>query len=162
MGHGASMKETTLHYYRDPVAEMLSADPEVNFRGVVIVSTSDSFEEKMRSAERVAKTLEALRADGAVFCCNAIGNNHVDFARAIERTEECGIATAALALCPGSDFVVQNKYLSSSVICCYKTEDAAEVGDETNVLAENTITALDGRKGIALLKLKLRARRRGQ
>lgn len=162
MGHGASMKETTLHYYRDPVAEMLSADEEVNFRGAVIVSTSDSFEQKMRSAERVAKTLEGLRADGAIFCCNAIGNNHVDFARAIERTEECGIATAALALCPWSDFVVQNKYLSGSVLCCYKTQNAAEVGDETNVLAENTITTLDARKGIALLKLKLRSRKRKQ
>ena len=56
---------------------------------------------------------------------------------------------------PASDFVVQNDHLDG-VICAYKTKDAEEVGDETKVLAENTITELDARKALALLKLKMR------
>lgn len=154
MGHGASMKETTLHYYRDPVVEVVSGDSEVNLRGILIVGTSDIFEIKYLSAERVAKTLECARADGAIFTCNGIGNNHVDFAHAIEQTELSGIPVTALALCPAEEFVVYNDHLDG-VICCYKSE-GPEVGDETNVLAENTITELDGRKALALLKLKMR------
>lgn len=154
MEHGASMKETTLHYYRDPLLDVVSRDQEVNLRGVIIVGTSDVFETKYLAAERVARALECARADGAIFSCNAIGNNHVDFAHAIEQTELSGIPVTALALCPASDFVVQNSHLDG-VICCYKTK-GEEVGDETKVLGENTITELDVRKALAMLKLKMR------
>ena len=30
MGIGTSMKETSLHYYRDPLVEMVSEDQDVN------------------------------------------------------------------------------------------------------------------------------------
>lgn len=154
MGHGASMKETTLHYYRDPLLEVVSGDSDVNLRGVIIVGTSDVFETKYLTAERVARSLECARADGAIFSCNAIGNNHVDYAHAIEQTELSGIPVSALALCPAKDFVVPNDHLDG-VICCYKTTEY-EIGDETKVLAENTFTELDARKALALLKLKMR------
>ena len=157
MGHGASMKETTLHYYRDPLLDVVSKDAEVNLRGVIIVGTSDSFETKYLAAKRVARVLECARADGAIFSCNAIGNNHVDFAHAIEQTELSGIPVTALALCPASDFVVPNDHLGG-VICCYKSE-GRDVGDETNVLGENTFTERDARKALALLKLKMRKNR---
>lgn len=156
MGHGASMKETTLHYYRDPLVEVISKDKDVNLRGVMIVGTSDKYEDKYLCAERVAVSLECMRADGAVFSCNAIGNNHVDYAHAIEQTELRGIPVTALSLCPAKDFVVQNNHLDG-VICCYKSIDkVAEIGDETNVLAENTIAEIDAKKALALLKLKMR------
>lgn len=154
MGHGASMKETTLHYYRDPLLDVVSRDQEVNLRGVIIVGTSDVFETKYLAAERVARALECARADGAIFSCNAIGNNHVDFAHAIEQTELSGIPVTALALCPAADFVVQNNHLDG-VVCCYKTKNE-EVGEETKILGENTITELDVRKALAMLKLKMR------
>lgn len=155
MGHGASMKETTLHYYRDPLLDVVSKDKDVNLRGVIIVGTSDVYETKYLAAERVARTLECARADGAIFSCNAIGNNHVDFAYAIEQTELSGIPVTAITLCPASDFVVQNDHLDG-VVCAYKTKDAMEVGNETKVLAENTITEIDVKKALALLKLKMR------
>lgn len=154
MGHGPSMKETTLHYYRDPLLDIVSEDRDVNLRGVVIVGTSDVFETKYLTAKRVSRSLECMRIDGAIFSCNAIGNNHVDFAHAIEQTELSGIPVTALALCPAKDFVVQNEHLKD-VICCYKSK-GTEIGDETNVLAENTITKLDVRKALARLKLKMR------
>ena len=56
MGHGASMKETTLHYYRDPLLDVVSRDPEVNLRGVIFVGTSDVNEKKYLAAELVART----------------------------------------------------------------------------------------------------------
>ena len=37
MGIGTSMKETSLHYYRDPLVEMVSEDQDVNLRGIIIV-----------------------------------------------------------------------------------------------------------------------------
>lgn len=156
MGLGTSMKETTLHHYRDPLVDVVSGDPEVNLRGIIIVGSPDKNEDKYLSAERVGVSLECMRVDGAIFSCNGIGNNHVDYAHAIEESEKRGVPVVALSLCPAKDFVVQNDYLRG-VLCFYKTKDKmSQTGDETTVLAENTVTELDARKALAMLKLKMR------
>ena len=125
MGIGTSMKETTLHYYRDPLVEVLSEDRDVNLRGILIVGSPDKNEDKYLSAERVGVSLECMRVDGAVFSCNGIGNNHVDYAHAIEETEKRGVPTAVLSQCPAKDFVVQNDHLDA-VVCYYKSLDRME------------------------------------
>lgn len=60
LGHGPSMKETTLHYYRDPLLDIISKGPDVNLRGVVIVGTSDVFKTKYLTAKRVSRSLECM------------------------------------------------------------------------------------------------------
>ncbi|MCQ4665729.1 glycine/sarcosine/betaine reductase component B subunit [Extibacter muris] len=156
MGLGTSMKETTLHYYRDPLVEILSEDQDVNLRGIVIVGSPDKSEDKYLSAERVGASLECMRVDGAVFSCNGLGNNHIDYAHSIEAAEKRGIPVVALSLCPAGDFVVQNKYMDG-VLCYYKAlEGGWQAGDETTVLAQNTVTETDARKALAMLKLKIR------
>lgn len=157
MGIGTSMKETTLHYYRDPLVEMASKDSDFNLRGILVYGSADDGEDKLLSARRVAVTLECMRADGAIFSCNGLGNNHVDYATAIEETENRGIPAVALSMVPAKDFVIQNKYLENDVVCYYKTLDkTGAVGDETTVLAENTQDTIDARKALARLKLRMR------
>ena len=56
MGIGTSMKETSLHYYRDPLVEVLSEDADVNLRGIIIVGSPDKNEDKYLSAERIGVT----------------------------------------------------------------------------------------------------------
>ena len=159
MGIGTSMKETSLHYYRDPLVEVVSEDPEVNLRGIIIVGSPDKNIDKEFVSERVGVSLECARADGAIFSCNGIGNNHVDYAHAIEAAEIRGVPVVALSMCPASDYVVQNDYLDG-VISYYKTGDKVDViGDETTVLAENTEDAIDVRKALAMLKLKMRKKK---
>lgn len=157
MGIGTSMKETTLHYYRDPILEVVSEDKEVNLRGIVIVGSPDSNANKCRSAERVGVTLESMKVDGAIFSCNGIGNNHVDYAKSIEETEKRGIPVVALSVVPASDFVVQNNYMDD--ILCFrnkKGEDLSELNPE--VLAKNTVTKFAARKALVMLKLRMRKR----
>lgn len=97
-----------------------------------------------------------MRADGAIFSCNGIGNNHVDYAHAIEATEVRDVPVVALSMCPAKDFVVQNDHLDG-VLSYYKAIDKmGQDGDETTVLAENTVNKLDARKALAMLKLKMR------
>lgn len=156
MGIGTSMKETTLHYYRDPLVEVLSRDTDVNLMGIIIYGSSDKNETKLLAADRVGVCVEAMRADGALFSCNGEGNNHVDYAHAIEAVEKRGIPTAALSIVPASDIVVQNEYMDG-VVCFYKTkEKTMQIGDETGILAENTMEEIDAKKALAMLKLKMR------
>ena len=119
MGIGTSMKETSLHYYRDPLVEMVSEDQDVNLRGIIIVGSPDKNEDKLLSSERVGVTLECARADGAIFSCNGLGNNHIDYAHAIEAAEKRGVPVVALSMVPAKDFVVQNDCLDG-VLCYYK------------------------------------------
>ncbi|MCU0081178.1 glycine/sarcosine/betaine reductase component B subunit [Extibacter muris] len=141
---------------RDPLVEILSEDQDVNLRGIVIVGSPDKDEDKYLSAERVGASLECMRVDGAVFSCNGLGNNHVDYAHSIEAAEKRGIPVVALSLCPAEDFVVQNQYMDG-VLCYYKTlDEGRQAGDETTVLAQNTVMGTDARKALAMLKLKMR------
>lgn len=157
MGIGTSMKETTLHYYRDPLVEVLSADQDVNLMGVMIYGSADLNENKALAAQRVGVTIEAMRADGALLSCNGEGNNHVDYAQTIEEIEKRGIPTVALSMVPKEEFVIQNDYMKNNIVCFYKTMDKVmQVGDETTVLAENTMDVLDVKKALARLKLRMR------
>jgi D-proline reductase (dithiol) PrdE len=160
MGIGTSTKETTLHYYRDPLVDVISKDEDVNLRGIIIYGSADGNKDKLRVAERIGVLVEALRVEGAVLSCNGMGNNHIDYAQTIEEIEKRGIPTAALSIVPKEEFVIQNEYLEDSVVCFYKTYDkAAQVGDETTVLAENTVNELDARKALARLKLRMRKKK---
>ena len=157
MGIGTSMKETTKHYYKDPLLEVVSKDPEVNLRGVVIIGCPDSNDDKMRAGERVGTLLQAMGADGAIFSCNGLGNNHVDYAKSIEETESRGIPVIAMSTVPAKDMVTQNPYLERSVMCFYRSKDpTAANGDASYVLAEHTYERRDAVRALALLKQRMR------
>lgn len=160
MGLGPSMKETTLHHYRDPLIDVVSKDPEVNLMGVIIYGSADENKFKMQAAERVGATVEAMRADGALLSCNGEGNNHVDYAQCIEEIEKRGISTVAMSMVPKEHFVTQNQYMTNNIVVYYKaTDHVGQIGDETTILAENNYEEIDARKSLALLKLRMRNKR---
>ena len=47
MGIGPSTKETSLHHFRDPLLDVVSADEDLDLMGVLLVGTPDGNEEKM-------------------------------------------------------------------------------------------------------------------
>jgi D-proline reductase (dithiol) PrdE len=155
MGVGPGAKETTKHYYHDPLLEVVENDSDVNLRGIVIVGCPDVYADKMRSAGRVGTLIAAMGVDGAIFSCNGLGNNHIDYVQSIEETEKRGVPVAALSSVPRDQLVVQNDYLDG-VICFYKPKEGRSIGEETDVLCENTVEKIDAEKALALLKLRMR------
>lgn len=154
MGRGKSMKETSLHHFRDPLLDVVSSDTDVNLRGIVLMGTSDAVSAKYFVSHRTATLIGGMGISGVILSCSAIGNDHVDYANVIEEIEIQGIPTAALSLCPASDFVVQNDHLCGVVNFYKNYEETA--GAISTVLAEHTITQLDAKKALALLKLRMR------
>lgn len=151
MGLGASMKETTLHHYRDPFVALLAEDEEIDLRGVIIVGSADDTPTKMLASMRTAQLLRSLKIDGAILSCNGIGNNHIDYANLINEVGKAGLPFVAMSVCDAEDFVVKNKYLKE-VLPFYKSPQ----GNETGILGQNTVTKLDAQKAIARLRLKMR------
>lgn len=151
MGLGASMKETTLHHYRDPFVELLAKDDEIDLRGVIIMGSADDTPTKMLASTRTAQLLRSLTIDGAILSCNGIGNNHIDYANLINEVGKAELPFVAMSVCEAEEFVVKNKYLTE-ILPFYKSHQ----GLETGILGQNTITKLDAQKAIARLRLKMR------
>lgn len=152
MGIGPSTKETTLHHFRDPLLDVVSADEEIDLLGVIVVGTPDDNEEKMLVGTRAAVMAECMRADGAILSSDGWGNSDVDFANTCEQLGIRGIPVTGLKLSGvNGGFVVENNYLSG-----IKDINKSKDGIETCVVGENNATELDARKVTAMLKLKMR------
>ncbi|MGN0403763.1 MAG: glycine/sarcosine/betaine reductase component B subunit [Bariatricus sp.] len=154
MGIGPSTKETSLHHFRDPLLDVVSADEDLDLMGIMIVGTPDDNEDKLLVGTRAAVWAEAMRADGVILSSDGWGNSDVDFANTVEQMEIRGIPVTGLKFSGTvGQFVVTNDYLDGILDINKSTE-----GVETNMVGENNVTQLDARKVTALLKLKMRKR----
>lgn len=152
MGIGPSTKETTLHHFRDPLLDIVSNDSDIDLLGIVLVGTPQLNEEKNFVGKRVANLIEAMRAQGVIFSLDGWGNSHVDFENTIRELGKREIPVVGVTF-KGTqgEFVVKNKYMDT-IVDINKSKD----GIETEVVGENNTTHLDGRKALAMLKLKIR------
>ena len=152
MGIGPSTKETTLHHFRDPILDIVSKDEEIDLMGIVIVGTPQDNEDKNFVGTRVAAWVEAMRADGVIISLDGWGNSHVDYANTIEEIGKRNIPLVGISFIgTQAQFVVKNKYMDTIV-----DMNKSKEGIETEVVGENTLTSLDARKALAILKLKMR------
>lgn len=152
MGIGPSTKETSLHHFRDPLLDVVSNDTDLDLMGILLVGTPDDNKDKMLVGTRSAVWAEAMRADGVIISSDGWGNSDVDFTNTCEQLGIRGIPVTGLNFSGTvAQFVVVNEYLDG-IVDINKSAD----GTETNVVGENNTVALDCRKAMALLKLKMR------
>jgi D-proline reductase (dithiol) PrdE len=152
MGIGPSTKETTLHHFRDPLLDVVSNDEDIDLMGILLVGTPDDNKDKMLVGTRSAVWAEAMRADGVIISSDGWGNSDVDFTNTCEQLGTRGIPVTGLNFSGTvAQFVVVNDYLDG-IIDINKSAD----GTETDVVGENNVVALDCRKALARLKLKMR------
>lgn len=152
MGIGPSTKETTLHHFRDPILNIVSKDEEIDLMGIIIVGTPQDNEDKNFVGTRAAAWAESMRADGVIISVDGWGNSHVDYANTIEEIGKRNIPLVGISFVgTQAEFVVKNKYMDT-IIDINKSEE----GIETEVVGENTLSELDARKALAILKLKMR------
>jgi len=154
MGIGPSTKETSLHHFRDPLLEVVSADEELDLMGVILVGTPDDNEDKLLVGTRTAIWAESMRADGVIISSDGWGNSDVDYTNTCEQLGIRGIPVTGLKFIGKvAGFVVTNNYLDGIIDI-----NKSEVGAENNVVGENNVVELDCRKVTAMLKLKMRQR----
>lgn len=89
---------TSLHCDNPFITELLERHGRtVNFLGVVLSrGYNDSFEQKKKMGQWVARLARNLGADGAVAFMEGTGNGTVDFMQTVKACEEEGIKTAAV------------------------------------------------------------------
>jgi len=155
MGIGPSTKETTLHHFKDPLLKVVSSDKDIDLLGILVVGTPQANDEKYFVGRRAAATIEGMRADGVIFSLDGWGNSHVDYENTMRELGERDLTVVGLSFIgTQAQFVVKNKYMDTVVDINKSTE-----GVETEVVGENSLSILDAKKALAMLKLKMNRRR---
>ena len=145
---GPASKETSRHYWREPLVLECLQDEEIDLCGVVFVGSPQINSEKFYVSKRVGMTVEAMDADGAFVTTEGFGNNHIDFASHIEQIGMRGISVVGMSFCAVQGaLVVGNKYMTHMV-----DNNKSEAGIENEVLSCNTLCKEDAVRAIAMLK----------
>ena len=156
MGVGPSTKETTLHHFQDPLLKIVSADTDIDLMGILIVGTPQSTKEKHFVGRRAAVLLNQMQLDGVLFSLDGWGNSHVDFENTCKEIGLRNLSFVGLSFVGvQGQFVVSNKYMDT-IVDINKSID----GIETEVVGENSLSELDAKKALALLKLKIKTKRK--
>ena len=145
---GPASKETSRHYWREPLVLECLNDEEIDLAGVVFVGSPQINSEKFYVSKRVGMTVEAMDADGAFVTTEGFGNNHIDFASHIEQIGMRGISVVGMSFCAVQGaLVVGNKYMTHMV-----DNNKSEAGIENEVLSCNTLCKEDAVRALAMLK----------
>lgn len=151
MGIGPSTKETSLHHFRDPLLNVVSADNDLDLMGIILVGTPDINEDKLRVSTRAAIMAAAMRPDGVITSTDGWGNSDVDYCNMVEQVGRLGIPVTGLHFTGTCGrFVVSNDFLDNIL------DMNKGVGVETNRVGENAVNETDARKAVARLKLMMR------
>jgi D-proline reductase (dithiol) PrdA len=148
---GPATKETTRHYFREPLVHALAEDDELDLVGVVFIGSPQVNDEKMYVSERLGAWIEALDLDGAIVTTEGFGNNHIDFAGNIAAIGSRGVPVVGVTYAGyQGQLVVGNEYMDAMVEI---NKDAK--GFENEVLSCSSICPEDAERARLMLKAKM-------
>lgn len=145
---GPASKETSRHYWREPLVEAAMADEEIDLVGVLFVGSPQANSEKYYVSKRLGMLVEAMGIDGAVVTTEGFGNNHIDFAAHIEEVGSRGIKVVGdtYSAVQGA-LVVGNQEMIAMV-----DNNKSKQGIENEILSNNTLCPEDAIRDLAMLK----------
>lgn len=145
---GPASKETSRHYWREPLVREAMEDEEIDLVGVMFVGSPQANTEKYYVSKRLGMTVEAMDVDGAIVTTEGFGNNHIDFASHIEEIGKRGIKVVgdSYSAIQGA-LVVGNPEMIAMV-----DNNKSKQGIENEILSNNTLCKEDAIRDLAMLK----------
>lgn len=145
---GPSTKETSRHYFRDPLVTLALMDQEIDLCGVVFVGSPAIHQQKYMVAERLGVLAETLDVKGVVVATEGYGNNHIDFAAYLDAVGKRGIPAVGVTFCGNFGPLITGNRFTGNLVDCAKSA----TGLENSILADNTMVQEDAHVAIAMLK----------
>ena len=148
---GPASKETSRHYWREPLVIEAMKDEEIDLAGVVLIGSPQANTEKFYVSRLLGSMVETMDLDGAIVTTEGFGNNHIDFASHIEQVgmREVPVVGMTFAAVQGQ-LVVGNKYMDAMIDL-----NKSRQGIENEILSNNCLTQEDAIRALAMLKLKM-------
>ncbi len=148
---GPASKETSRHYFREPLVLEAMKDEEIDLAAVIFVGSPQANSEKFYVSKLLGMTVEAMDIDGAIVTTEGFGNNHVDFASNIEEIGKRGIQVVGMTFAAvQGQLVVGNKYMDAMVDL-----NKSRQGIENEILENNCLCEEDAIRAISMLKTKM-------
>lgn len=145
---GPASKETSRHYWREPLVTKAMNDEEIDLCGVIFVGSPQVNSEKFYVSNRLGMIVEALDVDGAIITTEGFGNNHIDFASHHEQVGSRGIPVVGMTFSANQGaLVVGNKYMTNMIDL-----NKSELGIENEILSNNTLCPEDAMRALTMLK----------
>lgn len=148
---GPASKETTRHYWREPLVEAAMEDEDIDLVGVVLVGSPQENVQKFYVSKRLGMMVEAMNLDGAIVTTEGFGNNHVDFASHIEEIGKRDVSVVGVTYSAvQGQLVTGNPYMDAMV-----DNNKSRQGIENEILSNNTLAPEDATRALAMLETKM-------
>ncbi len=148
---GPASKETSRHYWREPLVMQAMNDGEIDLAAVVLVGSPQINSEKFYVSKMLGMTVEAMDVDGAIVTTEGFGNNHIDFASHIEQIGKRGVPVVGMTFAGvQGQLVVGNKYMDAMIDL-----NKSRQGIENEILQNNCLTKEDAVRALYMLKAKM-------
>lgn len=148
---GPASKETSRHYFREPLVLEAMLDEEIDLAAIIFVGSPQANSEKFYVSKLLGMTVEAMDVDGAIVTTEGFGNNHVDFASHIEEIGKRGIPVVGMTFAAvQGQLVVGNKYMDAMVDL-----NKSNQGIENEILENNCLCEEDAIRALYMLKAKM-------
>lgn len=145
---GPASKETSRHYFREPLVLEAMADNEIDLCGVLFVGSPQINSEKFYVSKRLGMTVEAIDPDGVIITTEGFGNNHIDFASHHEEVGRRGYPVVGMSFCAVQGaLVVGNEYMKYMV-----DNNKSKQGIENEILENNCLAPEDAVRAISMIK----------
>ncbi|MCR2043988.1 D-proline reductase (dithiol) proprotein PrdA [Anaerosalibacter massiliensis] len=148
---GPASKETSRHYWREPLVLEAMKDEEIDLAGVIFVGSPQINSEKFYVSKLLGMTVETMDLDGAIVTTEGFGNNHIDFASHIEQVGKRDIPVVGVTYSAvQGQLVVGNKYMDAMVDL-----NKSRQGIENEILENNCLAYEDAVRILYMLKAKM-------
>ena len=145
---GPASKETSRHYFREPLVLEALADEDIDLAGVIFVGSPQINAEKFYVSKRLGMMVEAMDVDGAIITTEGFGNNHIDFASHHEQIGMRGVEVVGVSYSAVQGaLVVGNKYMKNMV-----DNNKSAQGIENEILSNNTLCPEDAIRALTMFK----------
>ncbi|MGM9891548.1 D-proline reductase (dithiol) proprotein PrdA [Limosilactobacillus sp.] len=148
---GPASKETSRHYWREPLVEEALADEDIDVVGVCLIGSPQANTQKSYVSKRLGMWAEAMDLDGAIVTTEGFGNNHIDYGENIEAIGSRGVPVVGITYSAvQGELVTGNKYMDAIV-----DNNKSKWGIENEVLENNTLCQEDAIRALAMLETKM-------
>jgi len=148
---GPASKETSRHYWREPLVMEAMNDDEIDLTTVILIGSPQVNSEKFYVSKLLGMAVESMDLDGAIVTTEGFGNNHVDFASNIEQVGKRGVPVVGVTYSAvQGQLVVGNEYMDAMVDL-----NKSRQGIENEILENNCLTKEDAIRSLSMLKSKV-------
>ena len=148
---GPASKETSRHYFREPLVLKALADPDYDVCGVMFVGSPQANTDKSYVSRFLGNAIDTMDLEGAIVTTEGFGNNHIDFASHIDQIGKRGVPVVGMTYSAvQGQLVVGNEHMNAMV-----DNNKSRQGIENEILENNCLAEEDAIRALEMIRAKI-------